>query len=376
MAARIRSSLLECSSGVLRFAALSRLTSIRLGLALSLILMPCNASPAGHRIAEGSDHMDSMQSSETNQLSPDLVPVFSERDASMVVAKVLGREHSHTNQSGVETGLLRLTLVRIVRSEKLKEGDAIETPFARVADRQIRLRNQFNAWNSLSLDPGELLLLGVKFERAPHTYVSLAAARVSSTNDPLITAAQQCYEIELIRDNPAAKKQLLTRALESPEDLLRFYALDVITRRHALNREDSVNILESAIRSEKTPSGAKRDIGFQLVSSDFYKTSLGPDPLNVRVVSVIAAQVVNSPDSKFRTQWLSFLSSSVSREFSSDPAKDRELRLSLVRAVRTPLPQQVIAALTQAVREAPSEADAKPAKRVLDIWQAALEAHR
>ncbi len=320
--------------------------------------------------------MDSTQSSETIQLSPDLVPVFSEREASMVVAKVLGREHSHTNPSGVETGLLKLAIVRIVRSEKLKEGDALETPYARVADRQIRLRNQFNAWNSLTLDPGELLLIGMKLERAPHTYVSLAAARVSSTNDPLITAAQHCYEIEFIRDNPAAKLQLLTRALESPENLLRSYALDLITRRHALSREDSVNILESAIRSDKTPAGAKRDIGFQLVSSDFFQTSLGPDPLNVRVVSVIAAEVVNSPDSKSRTQWLSFLSSSVSREFSSDPAKDRELRLSLVRAVRTPLPQQVIAALNQSVREAPSETDAKPAKRVLDIWQAAVEAHR
>ena len=376
MAARIPSSHPECGSGVLCFSALRCATLALLGMALSLTLMPGNAFAAGHRIAEGSNHMDSMQSSETHQLSPDLVPVFSERDASMVVAKVLGREHSHTNQSSVEKGLLRLTLVRIVRSEKLKEGDAIETPFERIADRQIRLRNQFNAWNSFSLDAGELLLISVKLERAPHTYTSLAAARVSSTTDPLVAAAQQCYEIEFIRDNPTAKLQLLTHALEGRENLLRSYALDVITRRHALNREDSVNILESAIRSEKTPANARRDIGFQLVSSDFYEISLGPDSLNVRVVSVIAAQVVNSPDSKSRTQWLGFLSSSVSREFSSDPAKDRELRLSLVRAVRTPLPQQVIAALTQAVREAPSEADAKLAKRILDIWQAALEAHR
>jgi len=373
MKARTRSSLLDLPSRVLRLVARGGSCAIFLAGLLSFTLTPGAARPAGSRAVEGSNLMSPTQTIEAGQLSPNLVLAFSNSSASMVVAKVIALQPSHSNRPNVETGLLALTVVQVIHSELLRPNESFSTPFERISDPQIRLRNRFNAWNTLSLDHGELLLLAVKTERPSKIYASLAAASISSLNDPYVAAALECYQMErALREKPPAIQQMLARALETGPDLTRSYVLDLLTRRKAFSRESSASILESAVNSGNVPPNSSQDLGFQLVSGNLFDENLGADTVNVNIVSALAKQMVNSTDRKSRDQWLGYLSSCVSREYATDVKRDRELRFALVKAVRDPGPQQVIAALNSAVREASDADEAKPAKRLLETWQAAF----
>jgi hypothetical protein len=317
--------------------------------------------------------MSPMETMEAGQLSPNLVPTFSDPSASMVVAKVVAREPSHSNRPNVETGLLALTVIQVIHSEILRQNESFSTTFERISDPQVRLRNRFNAWNSLSLDPGDLLLLAVKAERPSKIYASLAAAPISSLNDPDIAAAVECYRIErALQETSPAIQQKVAQALQSGPDLARSYVLDLLTRRKAFSRETSASLLESAVNSGKVPPNFRQDLGFQLVSGNLFDENLGADTVNANIVSALARQMVNSTDRKSRDQWLGYLSSCVSREYATDVKRDREVRFALVKAVRDPTPGQVISALNSAVREASDPDEAKPAKRLLETWQAAF----
>jgi hypothetical protein len=377
MAARTRSSLLDLISRVLRRSARGGLCAVFLAGLLSFTLTPGAASPGGSRVVEGSNLMSPTQTIEAGQLSPNLVPTFSDPSASMVVAKVMALEPSHAKRPNVETGLVVLTVIEVIHSEILRQNDSFSTPFERISDPQVRLRNRFNAWNALSLVPGDLLLLAVNAERPSKTYASLAAAPVSSPNDPQVAAAVECYRMErALREKPPDIQQMLARALESGPDLTRSYVLDLLTRRKAFSREYSASILESAVNSGNVPPNSRPELGFQLVSGNLFDENLGADPVNVNIVSALAKQMVNSTDRKSRDQWLGYLSSCVSREYATDVKRDREMRFALVKAVRDPGPQQVISALHSAIREASDADDAKPAKRLLETWQAAVGPRR
>jgi hypothetical protein len=343
--------------------------SILSALVLSFFLTSCDARPVTSHLKEGSKSMSPSSSAETDQLSPNLVPYFSDPIASMVVARITGHQLTPPNNEGVQTGLVKFAVAKVIHSETLREGDSIETSLERISDPELRLHNMFNQWNALSLDAGETLLLSAKPDRTPKTFIALAAVRVSSVDDPHVAAAQECYRIELLTDNPDLKQQLLTHALEGQSDLLRFYALDVLTQRHGLSREASVRALETALNSEKVSPDAKRDMGFRLVSGDLFDETRGADPVNIRIVSAFAKQMVASKDVESREQWLGFLSSCILREYSSDTKKDREMRLDLVKSIRDPSPQQMISVLTVATRLSPGEDEAQPAKQLLDVWQ-------
>ena len=202
--------------------------------------------------------MSSSSSAETDQLSPNLVPYFSDPAASMIVARITEHRLNPPNNEGVQTGLVKFTATKVIHSETLRDGDSIETLLERNSDPEIRVHNMFNEWNALSLDAGETLLLSTKPDRPPKTFIALAAVRVSSVDDPQVAAAQECYRIELLKGNPDLKQQLLTQALEDQSDLLRFYALDVLTQRHGLSREASVRTLGAALNSEKVSADAKQ----------------------------------------------------------------------------------------------------------------------
>src|ERR1700721_2124802 len=126
---------------------------------LLLFTLESGAATRGDsRGVEGSNRMSPTQTMEARNLSPNLVPTFSDPSASMVVAKVLALEPSHSKRPNVESGLLALTVIQVIHSEILRQNETFSTPFERFSDRQVRLRNRFNAWNSLSLNPGDLLL--------------------------------------------------------------------------------------------------------------------------------------------------------------------------------------------------------------------------
>ena len=175
-----------------------------------------------------------------------------------------------------------------------------------------------------------------------------------------------------LQEKPPAIQQMLARALETGPDLVRSYVLDLLTRRKTFSRESSASILESAVNSGNVAPNPRQDLGFQLVSGNLFDENLGADTVNVNIVSALAKQMVNSTDRKSRDQWLGYLSSCVSREFATDVKRDHELRFALVKAVHDPSPQQVISALHSAVHSASDPDEAKPAKRLLETWQAAF----
>jgi hypothetical protein len=371
MVAQTRSSLLDLLSRVLCRTVRGGSCAIFLAGLLSVILAPGAASPGGSRVVEGSNLMSPTPTIEAGQLSPNLVPTFSDSSASMVVAKVMALEPSHANRTNVESGLVSLTVIQVIHSEIFRQNDSFSTPFERFSDPQVRLRNRFNAWNSLSLDPGDLLLLAVKAERPSKIYASLAAVRVASPDDPQVAAAVECYRMErALQEKPPDIQQMLARGLENGPDLARSYVLDLLTRRKAFSREYSASILESAVNSGNVPPNSRQDFGFQLVSGNLFDESLGADTVNVNIVAALARQMVNSSDRKSRDQWMGYLSSCVSREYTTDVKRDREVRFALIKAVRDPSPQQVTSALNSAVREASDPDAAKPAKRLLETWQA------
>lgn len=337
----------------------------------SLSIVYCDAGiPAISRF-EGSQQMNTPSKVQAVALSPDLVPFFADQVASLIAAKVVGRQEGREGKNELETGTLKLVVERVIHSPTLKRGDAIETPFARIADPDIRDRNQFDQWNSLTLEQGELLLLFVKPSPPPPLYIALAAEPLASLDDPELGAAERCYQIELHNGDPSAKRQLLTNALEGTADLSRFYAVDFLTHRHAFDRKTASAIFEAAISSANIPAEARSELGFKLASADLFDQKLGAEPVNVSIVSALAKQFVSAPNTASAQEWLGFLSSCVSREFSSDAQRDREMRSALVKAVRDPSPQQVISALTTAVRSASDPDEAAVAKRLLSVWQRA-----
>jgi hypothetical protein len=66
--------------------------------------------------------------------------------------------------------------------------------------------------------------------------------------------------------------------------------------------------------------------------------------------------------------WTQFLGSSLTIEFSKDPKRDQDLRMSIVRAVKEPPPGRVIDALEQQV--AGGASDPRLAK-LIEYWRAA-----
>lgn len=320
--------------------------------------------------------MSSPPSATASALSPDLIPYFSDPAASMIVAKIAGRDLASGSTPGSERGTLKLSVAKVIHSETLKDGDAIETPFERATDAQIRFFNRANQWNALPLNDGDLMLISVKLEKPPKAYTALAASPLSSATDPQVGAAQQCYRIELLTDNPAQKKQLAAQALEGTDDLPRFYALDLIAQRDAFGREAGAGMIEAAMGSEKVPGNTKQDFGFRLAGSGFFDATKGAEPVNAGIVSALGKQLAAAKDAKSRGQWVGFLSSCVSREFSIDPKQDRESRLALVRKIQEPSSQQMISALSFTARDNADPGAAKQAKRLLEVWQSASASGR
>lgn len=323
-------------------------------------------------VVEGSEQMSSSPSAQTSALSPNLIPSISDPSASMIVAKIEGKTLAPGDAGASERGTLKLSVARLIHSESLKEGAIIETPFERVRDLQIRVLNRANQWNALPLNDGELMLIALKPDDPPKTYTALAAQTVSSATSSEANAALQCYRIELLSDDPTFKRQLVAQALESNDDLLKYYALDLITRRHGFVREVGAGLIEAAINSDKVPADAKQDLGFRLAGGGYFDATQGVEPVNLGIASSLARQLASSHDAKSRVQWTGFLSSCLFREFSSDPKRDHETRLALVREIREPGSPQIISALNLVSRDVADQGAARQAKKLLEIWQTAF----
>jgi hypothetical protein len=343
-----------------------------LAAALFLVAAAYASHAANARVVEGSDQMSPSPRTQTSALSPNLIPSISDPSASMIVAKIEARTLAPGDSSASERGTLKLSVARVIHSENLKERAIIEISFERVKDVQIRVLNRVNQWNALPLNEGDLMLIAVKPDDPPKTYTALAAQSVSSSSDSEADAALQCYRIELLSKDPMEQRKLVAQALESNDDLLKYYALDLIVGRHAFVREVGAALIEAAMNSERVPANAKPDLGFRLAGAGYFDATKGVEPVNLGIASAIAKQLVSSHDAKSKGQWTGFLSSCLSREFSSDSKLDRDKRFALVREIREPSSQQIISALNLVAQDSSDQGAARQAKKLLEIWQTAF----
>jgi len=304
-------------------------------------------------------------------LSADLVPSFGESTINMVLVKVEDVHLENQMKDGleIEFGSAIFQIIEVLHSSTLLKGDNIEVPVKRFSDIAIRDRNNYNQWNNLELMKGELLILAGRIITPPNILMGQAAVHVESPDRGDVIAARQCYVIEHITDTPEKKSILLAHALTQREDLLRFYALDVIGRRSQLGRADGATMISKAIDSDALSSETKVELGYYLTRNYFFDSSVKDDAANEIVVASLAKGMVNETNNERSMEWMNFLGSCVLGEFSANKATDEAMRYALIRSIVTPSPAQVRDVLSKLARLA----DTFERERIMELlkaWQA------
>ena len=286
---------------------------------------------------------------QSEELSGDLVPFISEADTSLVLVKIenVQLEPRREMDMDLEVGSIRCQVVEVFRGPALNKGDIINLPARRIADPLIRARNNFDQWNNLPLEQGRYLLLACRPLRAPSDWRALAARAVESPRSPAVAALRQCVVIEQFRGADERKREMIEEALQSPEDLERYYALDALGRRALASREMAVEMIRRAIVSTATTPESKLELGASLTGNMFFNKGEKAEGSNPAVVASLARGLVNEPDLKRRLNWARYLASCILVEFSPRTEADKEIRLSLIKSVQDPSAAKVLTALTE-----------------------------
>ena len=333
-----------------------------------IIMTGCFAAPVE---TERSAKMPSFIAEQVVALSADLVPFFGEPTTNMLLVKVVDVKLGSQMEDGleVEIGPATLEVMEVLHSNTLIKGSHIEVLVKRFTDTAIRDRNSFNHWNNLDLAKGELLLLSGRIITKPNVLMGQAAMHVESANSQEVIAARQCYVIENLKDEVDKKRTLLGDALTGHQDLLRFYALDVLGRRSLLGRAEGATLISKAIDSENLAPENKIELGYFLTRKYFFDSTLKDDTANVNVAATLAKGMVNETNNERRMEWMNYLSSCVLGEFSARKATDNAMRYGLIRAISTPTSAQVTNTLSKLATLAHAD-DRERIMGLLQAWQA------
>lgn len=300
-------------------------------------------------------------------LSPDLIPFISQPEVSMAVVAVAGARWTRRIERDLEvdSGPVTFRVLRALHGS-LRDGQSIEVPAKRVVDPSARAHHNFDAWNTLSLTPGERLILGAQPSASPMAWAGVAAKRVSGPDTPDVEAVRQAYLIEEARGDVAAKARMLDGALRGGQELLLFYAIDYL-RRHASERAAAVRILAAAVVS-LPPSEEKLDMGRALVGDEFFRRPGGADSVNGMVVASLANALVQENDGDRRASWAQLVVSCVLMDFTGGQGENRKIRFDLIHAPGAPAANRVASAISSA--ESFATPDALPNLQELKrVWQ-------
>jgi hypothetical protein len=316
-----------------------------------VVAVLCFLMESDRALSEEKDHpgMSAALASQIEALSGDLVPFISEADASLVLVKITSveLEPRRDMDMDLQEGEVRCQVVEVFRSPALKKGDIIDVPARRIADPLIRPRNNFDQWNNIPLEQGRYLLLACRPIRAPSTWVALAARAVESPRSPAVDALRQCVLIEEFRGAKDQKREMIQGALQSTEDLERYYALDALGRRALVPRDEAVEMIGRAIVSTASAPENKLELGTRLTSNTFFNKAEKAEGSNPAVVACLTRGLVDESDLKRRLDWAKYLASCVLVEFSPRTDMDHKIRAALIRSVRDPSAARVLTALTE-----------------------------
>ena len=307
---------------------------------------------------------------EVAPLSADLVPVISNSAISMIVGSVRSLRSTTQEQGGlpVEAGQVFFYVEEVIHSPTLQRGETIETPFKRIADR-LRVKNSMDQWNVLPLRQNDLVLLACSSAGDPRACIGRAARSLNGFRDPVLSAVRRCYAIEKMPNTPAKREQL-EMALGAKQEPLPFYALDALGRRSLFGRDVGAETVEHAIASPSVAPEDKLELGNYLTRSYFFDASHNADTANGKVLSALATGLVNEQDTERRLEWAHHLKSCVFN-FSDEEPEHFTTRAQLIRSVRTPPPQQVIAALTELLKNSQDEDEKSDLADLIAAWRAA-----
>lgn len=236
--------------------------------------------------------------------------------------------------TGVESGVVKATVVRALRPDTPGPGSPVSFPFARMADEELRFRNGANAWNTLRLEKDALLLVAWAAADASRGVISLAAAAsVASETDPEVTELREAVEIHAL---PAATRPArLSKALIEGKGSLRRYACAAVGPRALVPREDGVRMLTDAIANPKTALDDDLFLADTLIAPPLFDSGKGPDAPNAAVLTAVGRELVTVKPAD-ASGWLRDLYGIVMPELDTDPDEDWSKRRALLRAIGVP----------------------------------------
>ena len=304
----------------------------------------------------------------TMSLASDLVPYLSDPTASVILASVAAaRWVPAPAEPGWEDGTIELRVVELFCGEGPAVGSTITIAGHRYGDPVKRREMGFDAWNLLPFETGRSFVLALR--RSTNTgWIALAGELVAPGDNTLVSGVRRAVEIERLEDQ-AMRRRMLEEALKSKQDLLFRYALDAISRRARLPRNQAVEMIVQTLTTNALPSNLKFQLVQQATKRPLYDDELGSDPVNRLVIGAVARVLAAETDPQWLVIWAQFLSASLLPAFSPDPAKDQEIRQALIRSVPEPARHQVPGALDKGSQASPQD---PRIPKLADIWKAAI----
>lgn len=300
-------------------------------------------------------------------LAGDLVPYISDPTVSLVLVRVAGARWSPASDDPHwESGPLQLRTVELFAGQAPKPGETISVAARRYADPMKRGEMGFDAWNTLTLDVGATIVFALR--RVNEAWIPLAGEDVPPGDQRMAAALRRAVEIEKL-DAPARRGVAFAQALGSQDALLFRYALDAITRRGRVPREQAADIMAQRMAANGLSANARFQLVQQAAKRPIYDDDRGADVANRLAIGVIAQALVRETTPEWSLIWAQLLSTSLLPAFSTDAKQDTEIRRALIRAVAEPVRRDVPAALTKAAAQSPND---PRIARLADEWRAAV----
>lgn len=301
-------------------------------------------------------------------ISGDLAPLVFDPSLGFALLEVTDVESSV--EGDWESGLCRATVRATLRPDTPPPGAKVSFQFVRLADPVQRLNNGANAWNSLPLNPGGLLLVAWVPVDAPNGLYSLrGGAPQSEPASRDVAETKAAIAIQALPPASADRKARLAEALITGKDILRRYACTAITAKKFVSRAEAVELLRDAIQSPRTTPDDDIALAYYLLDPPLYDAQLGDDAPNSMVLTILARGMVDAAPAH-RTMWFRYLYSRIMAEISEEKEEDTAKRRTLIRAVGT-APAAVRDRLKLIM--AAGGQDGESATELLETWTKALE---
>ena len=306
-------------------------------------------------------------------LSADLIPEIFEPASALFLVKIsqVRLAVQPGSQPLTEAGTVTLQVVEMLRAGPVQADATIQVPAHRIADPVRRGKSNMDQWNNLELEAGENLLLACRSLKPPTIWNAVAAKPVTGPGDANVTAVRKALEIE--RGAPDVRGEMLKAALEDQTTLLRFFALETLSRGKSIPKSVGAGLIAQAIGSGLVAGPDRLDLGRALTQIAFFNKNDKNEGTNPIALAGLAEGLLSENDLARRLEWARLISSCFAIEFVPEPAANRAARTELLRKLTPPLATRVKDALGALIsRGTPQEGEIMD--KLNAAWQESLGA--